>query len=41
MSVKVADGIEVNIRSDIQNKSGEIISKWIGDLKKNIPKEGG
>ena len=39
--VIVADGIEVNIRSDIQNKSGEIISKWIGDLKKNIPKEGG
>jgi len=38
--ILVADGIEVNVRSDIQNRHGAVISKWIQDFKKNVPKGG-
>jgi len=36
----IADGIEVNVRSDIQNRDGAVISKWIQDFKKTMPKGG-
>jgi len=38
--IMIADGIEINVRSDIQNRYGAVISKWIQDFKKNMPKGG-
>ncbi|MBT4638539.1 MAG: hypothetical protein HOC09_06915 [Deltaproteobacteria bacterium] len=36
----VEDGIEINVRSDVQNRYGNAISKWIQDFKKDKPKGG-
>ena len=34
--LQIFDGIEINIRSDIMNKYGSIILRWIEYLKKYI-----
>ena len=36
----IADGIELNIRSDIQNKHGQVILNLIQAFKKYVPKGG-
>lgn len=38
--IVITDGIEVNIRSDIQKKHASVISKWIQYLKRKILKGG-